>query len=101
MGRSLVAEEQRYSIPPFPPSPRATPTSYRHRSAREITAPPISGSQDVREEVFEARVFGMLEHLAGRAVLDDASLVHEDEMASNLPGERHLVSHHNHRHALV
>ena len=44
---------------------------------------------------------GLVEHVGGHALLDDPSLVHEDQAVADLPGELHLVRDDHHRHALA
>ena len=54
---------------------------------------------DMTQEVLRAVALGVIEHLVGRALLDDNAAVHEDDAVGHIAGEAHLVCNHNHRHA--
>ena len=51
------------------------------------------------QEVLRAVALGVIEHLIGRALLDDNAAVHEDDAIGHVAGEAHLVRDHDHRHA--
>ena len=46
-------------------------------------------------------MLGVANHLIGGALLHDHAVGHEDDLIGDLAGECHLVSHHDHGHALV
>src|SRR5262245_31541501 len=56
---------------------------------------PIQGG----DELADARVLRPVEDPLRRALLEDASLVHEHDPVGRAPREAHLVRHHHHGHA--
>ena len=53
------------------------------------------------EEILRLLALRIAEDVGGSALLTDDALVHVHHMGGDVPGEGHLVGHHQHGHALV
>jgi hypothetical protein len=53
-------------------------------------------ANDSGEELFQTVALRMLENLSRRTFFFDSPLVQKDNMAGNIAGETHLMSHHDH-----
>src|SRR5260370_8798224 len=82
-------------------------------SARQAATPPcrsespsrsssggILGSDHAQKSA-SAFLRRLVEHLLGRALLDDDAVVHEDDAVGNIAGEAHLVGDDDHCHATL
>ena len=65
------------------------------RLAKCVTRLTIS-LQDLGEELLRPLVFGLLEEVLGRSLLDDQPVVHHHDPVGRLAREAHLVSHDDH-----
>ncbi len=68
------------------------------RCPRLLEAP---GVDDPLQELLRACVRGRVEHLVGRTLLEDHSLLEEANTIRDVSGEAHLVGRDDHRHAAL